>query len=411
MINFIILLAYFISLFFMIFWILVLIEEGVKEEDKKLKKYPFVSICVPAYNEEDNIIPTLKSLINLDYPKDKLEIIVVNDGSTDNTEKKVREFMLKHKDNSIILINQKNKGKASALNNALKKAKGEFFVCLDSDSVVNKKALKVLLPYFKKNVAAVLPLIRVAEKDSIMRKIQHCEYLINFFYKKLMSKLNVIHVTPGPFSVYRKRVIKGLGGFDEHNLTEDLEMALKIQKAGYKIIQILGTDVLTKAPKTFRQFYRQRNRWYKGSLLNLVKYREMIFRKKYGDLGIFQLPMVFVSAFITLVLFGIFIYFLIKPLIHKISVLSSVNFDFTPLLKYGVNNFSWLNLNFTPMFYGFTIFILGFIFIYLSYKHTKESLRKNKISIFFYLVLYPFIIAIIWFGVLFDLVLKRIQKW
>jgi len=413
MIKTIILLSYFTSLYFMIFWLLVLIEKGTKEEKKSLRKYPHVTICVPAYNEETNIKATINSLLSLDYPKDKINIIVVNDGSTDRTKDVVKKIIKENKDRKIILINQKNKGKAAALNKALSLTKTEFFITLDADSIVNKKALKIILPYFKnRNIAAVLPTIKVLEKNTIIQKIQYCEYLINFFLKKLMSYLNVINVTPGPFSVYRTKIIKKLGGFDEKNLTEDMEMALKIQKAHYKIIQIIGVDVLTKAPKTFKQFYKQRNRWYKGSILNLVKYREMIFRKRYGDLGLFQLPMIFISALFSVTLFLIFIFVIfLKPLIQRVRALSLIHFDITPLIKYGLSNFSWLNLNLTPMFYGLMILIIGLIFIYISYKHHKESLKKSRLDIFLYLLIYPFVISIIWLGVIIDLLRGKIQKW
>ena len=123
------------------------------------------------------------------------------------------------------------------MNYDLRKAKGEFFVTLDADSIVSSEALQTLLPHFKENVAAVLPMIRVQHTSTLMRKIQHCEYIINFFYKRLMSYLNCVHVTPGPFTVYRKDVIKDLGGFHEKHLVEDMEMAVRIQQANYEILR------------------------------------------------------------------------------------------------------------------------------------------------------------------------------
>ena len=413
MIRLIIMVAYFISLYLVIFWLLTLYEKGIKLKPRKLKKFPFVTICIPAYNEEKNITETIHSVLNLDYPKDKIEIIVVNDGSKDNTKNVVKKLIKQNKNRNIILINQENKGKGAAMNNALRRAKGEFFIPLDSDSIVNKEALQLLLPHFyRKNIAAVLPIIEVQHKSSIMRQIQHCEYLINFYYKRVMSSLNCIHVTPGPFSVYRKKVLVDLGGFDENNLVEDLEIAVRIQKANFEIVQTLETSILTKAPGTFLEFYKQRNRWYKGSLLNVFKYRKLIFNRTYGDFGVLQMPMVFISAFVSITLFLILVFWkILKPLITKIYDLSHIQFDFVPLFTKGVKNYTILNLNFGPMFYGFVILFLGSIFLVLAHHRAGEKIRHNKKPIFFYIILYPIMLGLIWTGVIFDLIRGKIQKW
>ncbi|TKJ17363.1 hypothetical protein CEE44_02405 [Candidatus Woesearchaeota archaeon B3_Woes] len=413
MIKAIILIAYFISLYLVIFWLLTLYEKGIRLAPRKLKKFPFVTICVPAYNEESNIKETIQSVIDLDYPREKIEIIVVNDGSKDNTKKVVEKLIKENKNRNITLINQKNQGKGVAMNNALRRAKGEFFVPLDADSIVKKEALQVLLPHFyKKNIAAVLPVIEVQHKSTLVRQIQHCEYLINFYYKRVMSRLNCVHVTPGPFSVYRKDVLVGLGGFDEKNLVEDLEIAIRIQKANFEIIQTLETSILTKAPGTFLEFYKQRNRWYKGSLINIFKYRRLIFNRSYGDFGVLQMPMVFISAFISVTLFLIVVFWkLLKPLIDKIYDLSHINFDFIPLFTKGVKDYTILNLNFTPMFYGLVILFLGLIFLVLAHHKAGERVRHNKKPIFFYIILYPFMIGVIWIGVIFDLIRGKIQRW
>ncbi len=411
MIKSIILVAYFISLYLVIFWLLTLYEKGIRLAPRKLKKFPFVTVCVPAYNEESNIKETIQSVIDLDYPRNKIEIIVVNDGSKDNTKKVVEKLIRENK--NITLINQKNQGKGAAMNNALRRAKGEFFVPLDADSIVQKEALQVLLPHFyKKNIAAVLPVIEVQHKSTLMRQIQHCEYLINFYYKRVMSRLNCVHVTPGPFSVYRKDVLVGLGGFDEKNLVEDLEIAIRIQKANFEIVQTLETSILTKAPGTFLEFYKQRNRWYKGSLINIFKYRRLIFNRSYGDFGVLQMPMVFISAFVSVTLFLIVVFWkLLDPLITKIYDLSHIQFDFIPLFTKGVKNYTILNLNFTPMFYGLVILFLGLIFLVLAHHRAGERIRHNKKPIFFYIILYPFMIGVIWTGVIFDLIRGKIQKW
>lgn len=412
MINEFIFVAYFISLYFLIFWILGLFESS-SSSPKKLSSFPLVSICIPAYNESKNIIESIESALGLDYPKKNLQILVVNDGSSDSTKEVVERYLSQHPEHPVTLINQRNKGKGAAMNAGLKAATGEYYISLDADSMVSPDALSVILPHFSQDhIAAVLPMIRVQDPKTIMHKIQHCEYLINFFLKKLFSNLNCIHVAPGPFAVYRKDVLVKLGGFDEDNLVEDLEMAVRLQKHHYHIIQVLNTTIMTKAPSSFKQFYKQRNRWYKGSLLNIFKYRKMMFNKEYGDFGVFQFPMVFVSAVLSITLFLIFVFWLtLRPLILKLHDLSYINFDFMPLVTKGFDTFTFLNFNFKPLFFGLVVIIAVFGVAVLSYHAAGEHIRKDKKSVVLYLFVYPLMMAVIWLGVLFDLIRGKIQKW
>lgn len=140
--NFFLLVVYFIGLYFVIFWLVIYFTEDSKEKKiQPLKKFPKVSVIIPAYNEEKKILVSIKSLLRLNYPKNKLEIIVVNDGSTDNTRKVVEDFIKTSKKN-IILINQTNKGKGVALNKGIKVSTGEYVACLDADSRVLQDSLK-----------------------------------------------------------------------------------------------------------------------------------------------------------------------------------------------------------------------------------------------------------------------------
>ncbi|MFH0831323.1 MAG: glycosyltransferase [archaeon] len=413
-VKIIILLAYFVSLFFIIFWLLVFVDKGAEDRKKTIRKYPLVSICIPAYNEEKNISETILSILEMDYPKDKMEILVVDDGSKDRTSEIVKSIIKKNAEFNIRLLRQHNQGKAVAMNNGLKIASGEFFVSLDGDSIVSKDALKNLLPHFEKGIVAVLPLITVQKRDTLMQKLQYCEYLINFFYKRLMCNLNCIHVTPGPFSVYRADILRKVGGFDENNLVEDLEMALRLQKRNYKVKQVLLANVETKAPADFFSYYKQRNRWYKGSVINLVdkKYRGMILNPKYGDLGIFQLPMIFISAMLSITLFVIFIWLMIlKPLFNRIYNLSFVKFDFIPLAHKSIINAKIMDINLSSLFYGIAIFTIVFIFVCLAFRHTRRSLKQNFKSLLVYFLVYPAIIGIIWIGVVFDILRGKVQKW
>lgn len=411
---FVVWIVYFILLYMVIFWILVFLEKGVVDEDLKLVDFPFVTVAIPAYQEEDCIKGTLESVLKLDYPREKLEVIVVNDGSTDNTKDIVEGMIKENRGFDIKLVNQSNKGKGAAQNTALSLAGGEFFVTFDSDSFVSRDALKKILPYFSdKRVAAVMPLMKVKDPKTFLQKIQWCEYLINLFYKRLMSMLDCIHVAPGPFSVYRKEVIKSLGGFDEKNITEDLEMALKLQKNNYKMVQILNTEVYSIAPKDFKGFYNQRNRWYKGTFLNALKYRKLAFNRDYGDFGLIQMPRILLESFLVLSVVFLTLYTtVLRPLYHRVYNLSFVNYNVTPFIRNSLENFSLLDLNFINIFFGLTVMVLAAYLIILAHKHTNEPInRYGFVGIVSYLLLYSVLAFIVLVGVAFDLIRGNIQRW
>ena len=405
--------AYLISLFFAVFWFLVLMDEGPKIKSKRLKKFPFVSVVVPAYNEEKNIASTLKSLAELDYPKNKIEIIVVNDGSTDSTKKAINDFIAGDKSSNIRPINKKNGGKGTCLNIGLSKAKGDFFVCLDADSIVTKNALKKILPHFTDDdIAVVLPLLKVDRPKNLWQRMQWLEYIVNMFYKKLMSGLNCVHVAPGPFSVYRTDVLRKVGGFDEKNMTEDLEISLRLQSKNYRIIQLLDAEVFTIAPKTFKELYKQRNRWYKGSVINAFRYRYMMFNRKYGDFGIIQMPTIIVSGIVAIILVSSLTYYGLKPYFTAFYNSIFIDFDFYTLIRTFKFDFNLLDLNYMAIVVAVIMLTVSIFILKKSHTEVKEKPNKQGIlSLVAYLFLYFIIIGFIWIGIIFDLLLAKKQKW
>ena len=405
--------AYLISLYFAIFWFLVLIDKETKIKTKRLAGYPIVSIVVPAYNEENNIVATLTSLTQLEYPKNKLEIIVINDGSTDNTRKAVNDFISKGRLNYIRLINKKNDGKGSALNKGLALSKGDFFICLDADSIVTKDALQKILPHFTRdNIAAVLPLLKVSKPKNLWQRMQWLEYIVNMFYKSLMSRLNCVHVAPGPFSVYRKDVLQKIGGFDEHNLTEDLEISLRLQSKNYRIVQLLEAEVFTIAPKTFKELYKQRKRWYKGSVINAFKYKHMMFNKKYGDFGFIQMPTIIISGLVAVVLVSSSVYYGLKPYVKGVYNSIFIDFDFYTLIKTFKYDFSFLDINYTTIVVAIVTLVISIFVLKKSHTQTKERVNKYGLfSLVSYLFFYFLIIGFIWIGIMLDFIFRKKQKW
>ncbi|OGM02830.1 hypothetical protein A3K72_01830 [Candidatus Woesearchaeota archaeon RBG_13_36_6] len=350
-------------------------------------------------------------MLKLNYPRDKLEVIVVNDGSTDSTRAKVDGFIRKSK--RVILINQKNQGKAAALNKGLKMAKGEFFVCLDADSVVTPEALNQLLPYFDNpKVALALPLMKAKKPSNLLQKVQFREYLINIFLKKLLGYLDCIHVAPGPFSIYRKSVLERVGGFEVGNITEDLEMTLRIQKYNYKIVQDMHAEVFTSTPKNWRSYYRQRSRWNRGGIINGLKYRDLLFNKEYGDFGLIQAPVLLLSGLLAMIMFSSIIYYLIKPNLPHLLNLSLVNFDILPFIMNWKLNFTMLDLSFPKVTIFFVMLFFTSFTLYLSHRFTKEKVSsKGALSLVFYLFFYFLLLGFVWFGIVKDFITTKEISW
>ena len=407
--------TYFLLLFFSIFWLLVLFFSNEEKEKKKITKKPFFTTIVPAYNEEESILKTLKSLIELDYPKEKREIIVINDGSTDKTKSLVESFIEENPQQSITLINKKNEGKGRAMNIGIEKAKGEFFACLDADSFVSSDALNKMLPHFEnENVAAVCPLLKVKKPSSVIEKIQWFEYIVNMFYRYLNYKVDCIHVTPGPFSIYRKKVIDKLGGFNEETITEDLEIAIRLQKHHYKIVHTFNATVETVTPKDWKSLFKQRVRWYKGSIDNAISYRKMMFNKDYGDFGYLRMPTIVLSGCIAIILFLTLMQDLGSKMIDWFYGLKSINFDIITLIRNFSFEFNVLNLPYAKLFIAATLFAISIFIMIYSYRIIGEKLTKHGrtfVSLVTYILIYGVFITCVWIYIAFLFVSKKRVRW
>ena len=317
----------FISVYIQIFFLITFLEKKrhiVHNPDNlKLKYYPTVTIAVPVYNEEETILKTVKSLLALDYPKDKLKIYIIDDGSKDNTWNVIQEFI---NNPNIILIKKENGGKHTAVNLAIEKTDSEFFGCLDSDSMVHPQSLKRILKYFQKDPAtmAVAPSIIVYNPKNILQYAQGIEYDMSIYTKKMLGFMGGIHVAPGPFSIFRKRVFDELGNYKKAHNTEDQEIALRMQEHGYKIDHCPDAYVYTNSPNSVAKLYRQRLRWIYGFIKNLIDYRRMLFRKKYGTVALFTLPSGLISILGVIFLFVNVIGNIIRFVYNKIIQIKTV---------------------------------------------------------------------------------------
>jgi cellulose synthase/poly-beta-1,6-N-acetylglucosamine synthase-like glycosyltransferase len=369
-----------------------------------LKKFPFISIVIPAHNEEDSIENAIKSCLNLDYPKEKLEVIVVNDGSTDRTKEICERY---EKLGLIRLVNKERGGKASALNLGLKIAKGEIFACLDADSMYEKNALNKMLKYFEKNVAAVTPVIKVKDTSNFLQKFQNIEYLVNAFYAKLYSFLNCIYVIPGPGSLYKKKVIEEIGGFDEKSLTEDMEIAFRLHKYNFLIRNCFEAIVWTKAPRNIGNLFKQRLRWNTGFFETLLKHKDLL-SKKYGIFGTFLLP----SVLIGLLIGFIYLLIIMRPITNYIKTFYhyyKINFDLLPFLNGFKINIDVFSIN-TLSFIFLCATIVYFIYFYLTTKNLNENIKSRFKDAVLTVVIYPPILSLFAILSLFNFIKRKVTN-
>lgn len=401
----------FVSLFFEVFLLITYLEvrEEIKgEEERALKgitNYPSATIIVPCFNEEKTVAETIKSILNLDYPRNRLSLILVDDGSTDKTLQTLRKFKSHPQ---VRIISKKNGGKHTAVNEALAYVTTDLVGCLDADSFVTPEALKKIVPHFDdSSVMAVTPSIKVHEPKNILQHIQKTEYSWSIFLRRMLSSMGALYVTPGPFSIFRTRVFSELGPYRHAHMTEDLEMALRMQRNRYKIVNSHGAHVYTVTPNTFKGLIKQRARWTYGFINNAMDYKEMFFNKKYGNIGMFILPIATFSIFSALFMVGNVISAWVSKGIDVVNRYQAVGFNY----KLTAPSFDWyfINTGVLPFLVmtavGLTIFIL-----YLSFKLADGKFRLHR-GIFYYLFLYTFMVPLWLLRALFDTAFKRKVSW
>lgn len=288
----------FVSLYFEVFLLLAFLERRFRKPAPAPgpvlpARYPSVAIVVPCYNEEHTVASTISSLLALEYPRELIEIIVVDDGSRDATYAAAKQF---ESDPRVRVFTKENGGKHSAMNFALDKTEAELIGCLDADSVVAPEALLKIVPVFENaEVAAVTPGIHVRNPETMLQHMQNVEYHLSVFNRFVLAAIGSAFITPGPFSFFRASVVRELGGWRYAHSTEDMEMALRMQMAGHLIANAPKAVVHTSTPRTLAALFRQRVRWTYGWLRNAIDYRFMIGNKQYGNLGLIVLPSALIS--------------------------------------------------------------------------------------------------------------------
>jgi cellulose synthase/poly-beta-1,6-N-acetylglucosamine synthase-like glycosyltransferase len=416
MIELVVWLLYAAVLYVTIFSLLVFLEKGrLRPEVEWLDTWPTVTLAIPAYNEEDSIAMTLESVLDLDYPRDKLEVIVVDDGSQDDTAEVVKQFA---DDERIKFIQQENQGKGGALNTALEESESTFFGCVDADSRLEEEAVKNIVSNFDRDTGAIASAMKVYEPSNLLQRLQWFEYLVGIFTRNILGMINAIYVTPGPLSIYRRQVLENVGGFDEDNLVEDQEICFRLQKNHWKVKHSRKGEVYTIAPDNLKDYYHQRKRWYRGSLENMIDYREMMLNPEYGDFGMFALPQNIVTSVISMMVVFLMTYLTLKPVFAFLQEFMSIGlqaFSFsTPTLGEVASSIYWaaLSTRFLTVILLGTLFFLSFFLAYLSARHTEEKLlEQGFIPMIIYLAWYVIVIGVMWTLVTAEIILDIEGGW
>jgi cellulose synthase/poly-beta-1,6-N-acetylglucosamine synthase-like glycosyltransferase/peptidoglycan/xylan/chitin deacetylase (PgdA/CDA1 family)/spore germination protein YaaH len=250
-----------------------------------------VSVVIAAFNEGKVIADTLRSLLTTDYVG-QFEIIIVDDGSYDNTAAEVEAIA--KADSRVKLLRQPNRGKARALQRALAAARYGIIVFLDADTHFQSGTLRALVqPFSDEEVGAVSGHAKVGNLRTFIGRCQALEYTVGFnLDRRAYTRWNCITVVPGAISAIRKSALDQAGGLSLETLAEDTDLTLALHKHGQRIVYVPSAIAWTEAPETVRTLARQRFRWAYGTLQCLWKHRDMIFNWKYRALGWFSLPSV-----------------------------------------------------------------------------------------------------------------------
>ncbi len=255
---------------------------------------PFVSILVPAFNEQAVISRTLNSLVNIKYARK--EIIVIDDGSTDLT----KFVALGYKKYGVKVVSKPNGGKASALNYGLLFAKGEIVITIDADSMVTRDAVDEIVRSMASNpdIVAVAGNIKVLNSKSVLTRIQELEYTMAInTIRRAFALFGAVMVIPGAFGAFKKRTVMEVGGYDTDTVTEDFDVTIKLLKTRGAVSSSSAANAFTEVPSSWKALYKQRVRWGTGTFQTIIKHRDIFGNARYGKLHSFVFPIMLFSLF------------------------------------------------------------------------------------------------------------------
>ncbi len=282
-----------------------------------------VSVIVPAYNEKECIANTLKSLAQSTHP---IEIIVVDDGSTDGTSEIARSAATELGMTNVRVVRQENAGKPAALNNGVRSASHDIVVMMDGDTVFEPDTVRQLVqPFADPEVGAVAGNAKVGNRDTVIGAWQHIEYVMGFnLDRRMYDLLRCMPTIPGAIGAFRREAVLQVGGMSEDTLAEDTDITIAMHRAGWRVVYQEHARAWTEAPGSLKQLWSQRYRWSYGTMQALWKHRKSLTDKgPSGRFGRVGMPLVVIFQIVTPVF---------APLIDVFTGYSMIFIDFTAAL-------------------------------------------------------------------------------
>lgn len=375
-----------------------ILKENLEQE---LKEYPFVSVLVPAHNEGKVIEKTAKALLELEYPKDKYEVIIINDNSSDNSAEILDKVKEEYKNRNFIIINTDKttggKGKSTALNIGYKQSKGEILAVYDADNTPEKKALKYLIKTLvsDEKLGAVIGKFRCRNKNvNILTKFINIETLtFQWMAQAGRWKLFKLCTIPGTNFVIRRKILDEINGWDTKAITEDTELSFRMYRMGYKIKFMPLSVTWEQEPQTLNVWFKQRSRWAKGNIYVVLKNFKYIFDKSAGA-----------TRFDILYYILIYVFFLSATIISDaIFLLGAIEVVHINIVGY--NTILWIM--------AYSVFVLS-ILVAISTEKGELSIKNTIIVIimyFTYCKLWGIVAALGFYNYIKDVIFKREVKW
>lgn len=405
---------------------------------------PGISVIAPAFNEALTIIENVHSLLNLNYPK--YEVIIVNDGSTDNSlEKMIQEFDLAEVDfaynerlktkpvkrifrstnpaySKLVVVDKINgKAKADASNAGINVSSFDYFLCTDVDSILDRDAImKLVKPVMddsKKRVIAIGATLRMANSciieqgymqrvvvpKQLLPRFQEIEYIRSFVMGKMgWSVINCVPNVSGGLGLFDKEIAINAGGYDPLSFGEDMELVIRMMtycvnyQIGYAIRYIPITLCWTEGPATLKVYGRQRSRWARGLAQLMFAHRKLLFNPRYGRLGMIVMPYNFVFELLAPIIEALgIIYYIV------IIILGAINWEY-----------AWVLLVFVYT-YAIMISTLSILWDQLTY-HTYKTWREILtlcVTAFFEMVVYHPLIVVYSIKGYFNFIANRKHSW
>jgi len=364
-------------------------------------EYPMVSVLVPAHNEALVLKRTVQSLLNFDYPRDKYEIIVINDNSSDQTEDIISALAAANPSSRLMCISTDKvvggTGKSNALNIGFSAASGSVIAIYDADNTPEPKALRLLVENLLADdkLGAVIGKFRTRNRNaSLLSRFVNIETLSHqcmnqagrYFFFKLCT-------IPGTNYVIRRRIIEEVGGWDDKALSEDTEISFRIYRMGYYIKLLPQAVTWEQEPHLLPVWFRQRVRWAKGNLYVMVKNFKYTFDRNAGPMRMDTL------------------YY---ALIYSVMISSLIASDF--IFLGGILGTVQVKLGgFSSALWGMAILVFIFnVMLTLSLEKNEfslESLGLAALMLFTYAKLWVFVVVKAAWDSVMDLLFKREVKW